>query len=98
MGGDLRQGRLKRQLWSCFHCQKSWGSRFHQEVALAKHIREAEILNNLSNDHIVRMKGFWANPLAIMLEYLYFDLYFDLGKFLYQMSSVQAKYFTIDGF
>ena len=37
-------------------------------------LKEAKILNDLSNDHIVRLKGFCPNPLAMMLEYLYFDL------------------------
>ena len=37
-------------------------------------LKEAKILNDLSRDHIVRMKGFCENPLAIMLEYVYFDL------------------------
>ena len=37
-------------------------------------LKEAKtLLNDLSNDHIVRMKGFCPNPSAIMLEYLYFD-------------------------
>ena len=31
-------------------------------------LKEAKILNDLSNDHIVRLKGFCANPLAMMLE------------------------------
>ena len=37
-------------------------------------LKEAKILNGLCSDHIVQMKGFCANPLAMMLEYLQFDL------------------------
>jgi len=58
MGEARRQGRDRRQLWSCFQCQSS-----EEVVFIGKTLRsvcfskEAEILNDLSNDHVVQIKG-----------------------------------------
>ena len=37
-------------------------------------LKEATILNGLSNGHIVQFKAVCSRPFAMMLEYLYFDL------------------------
>ena len=37
-------------------------------------LKEATILNGLSNGHIVQLKAVCSRPFAMMLEYLYFDL------------------------
>ena len=36
-------------------------------------LKEAKILNSISNEHIVQLIAVCRNPVAIMLEYLYFD-------------------------
>lgn len=36
-------------------------------------LKEARILNNVSSQHIVQLKAVCATPVAMMLEYLYFD-------------------------
>ena len=36
-------------------------------------LKEATILNSLSNGHIVQLKAVCSRPFAMMLEYLYFD-------------------------
>ena len=57
-------------------------------------LKEAKILKDQSHDHIVRVKGFCANPLAIISLFRSWTFW---CEFLCQMSWVQAKFFTIDG-
>ena len=57
-------------------------------------LKEAKILKDQSHDHVVRVKGFCANPLAIISLFRSWTFW---CEFLCHMSSVQAKFFTIDG-
>ena len=53
-------------------------------------LKETNILKDQSHDHIVRMKGFCANPLLIISLFRSWNFW---CEFLYQMSSVLAKFF-----
>ena len=64
----------KKQLWSHFHYQKSLRKSSLSKRCFSKtltyemrlFLKESKILNDLSAHHIVRMKEFCANPLAMI--------------------------------
>ena len=60
-------------------------------------LREAKILNDLSNDHSPN-KRFLLKSISHNAGVSLFRCWTFWCKFLYQMTSVQARCFTIDGF
>ena len=53
-----------------------------------KFVNEAKLLNAFDCKNIVRFEGLCKNPLAIMLEYMYFDFAPFSDKNLVQLLSV----------
>ena len=61
-------------------------------------MKEIRILNELKCENVVKVEGFCSQPLAVMLEYLYFDFKPLCAQYLFRAGTLLLKLYLLQSF